>query len=102
MFGRGFIDQADAVLLVHHDDALAQVLHDVLRELREVGQVHVAPAHQRLAFQQPVGQRPHRQRGDEDDGAQDSREQVLVVAGSVPQLHEDLLHQDRRASRLPP
>jgi hypothetical protein len=36
---RGFVDEADAVLVVDHDDALAQVLDDVLRQLREVGEI---------------------------------------------------------------
>ena len=47
---RGFVDQADAVLVVDHHDALAQVLHDVLRKLREIGEVHLLAPHGRFAY----------------------------------------------------
>ncbi len=67
---RGLVDQPDAVLFVDHDDALAQPLDDVLRQLRQVGQVDVLLADQRLAFAHAVGQRRRGQRDDEDDRAQ--------------------------------
>ena len=41
--GGRLVDEPDAVLRIHHDDALAQVLHDVLRQLRQVGEVHFLP-----------------------------------------------------------
>ena len=70
---RGLVDEADAVLLVDDDEALAQPLDDVLREFREVREVEVALAHQRLALAQPAGERRDRERGDEDDAAEQAR-----------------------------
>ena len=56
--GGRFVDQADAIARIDHQDAFAQALHDVLRELREVGEVHFLLAHQRFALAQALGQRP--------------------------------------------
>ena len=67
------VDQADAVLLVDDDEALAQPLDDVLRELREVGEVEVALAHQRLALAQAPRERRDRERGDQDHAAEQAR-----------------------------
>ncbi len=52
------VDEPDAVLGIDDQDALAQVLHDVLRELREVGEIELLAAHQRIALAQPAGDRP--------------------------------------------
>ena len=55
---RRFIDQAHAIAGIDHQDALAQPLHDELRELRHVGEVHFLAPHLRLALAQAPGQRP--------------------------------------------
>ena len=67
------VDEADAVLLVDDHEALAQPLDDVLRQLREVREVEVALAHQRLALAQAPGERRDRERGDQDHAAEQSR-----------------------------
>jgi hypothetical protein len=53
--GGGLVDQADAIVRVDHQEALAQVLHDVLRQLREIGEIHFLAAHQGFALAQAVG-----------------------------------------------
>ncbi len=67
------IDEPDAVLLVDDHEALAQPFDDVLRQLRQVREVEVALAHQRLALAQPPGERCARECGDQDDAAEQSR-----------------------------
>src|ERR1700737_1965243 len=49
---RGLVDESDAVCRVHHEDALAQMLDDVLRKLREIGEIELLPANQGFAFPQ--------------------------------------------------
>ena len=46
--------EPDAVLVVHHHDAFAQVLHDVLRELCQVREVDLLPAHMCPFVMQPM------------------------------------------------
>ena len=48
--GRGFVDQADPVRGIDHQQALAQVLHDVLRQVGEIRQIDVLLAYQVFAF----------------------------------------------------
>jgi len=57
-------------VLVDDHEALAQTLDDVLRELREVREVEVALAYQRLALAQAIRERRDGERGDQDDAAQ--------------------------------
>ena len=81
---RGLVDEPDAVLRVDDQDALAQVLHDVLRELRQVREVDLLPAHQRFAFAQTVRERPHEQRDDEEDGAEHPGGRVVGLRRRPP------------------
>src|SRR5579883_3144286 len=62
---RGLVDEADAVLGVHDEDALAQVLDDVLGELREVREVHFLAAGERFALPQAIGDGPDGEADDE-------------------------------------
>ena len=55
------VDQPDAVAGVEHNDALPQVLHDVLVQLGEVGQVDATLARERLAELDAPGKRPRGQ-----------------------------------------
>ena len=48
--GRGFVDQADLVGGVDDQQALAQMLHDVLRQVGEVREIQVFLADQILAL----------------------------------------------------
>ena len=66
---RGLVDEADAVLVVDHHDAFAQVLHDVLRKLREVGEVDLLAPHRGFGVAQAAGDRPGQQRDQEHDAA---------------------------------
>ena len=81
---RGLVDQADAVLMVHHDDAFAQVLHDVLRKLGEIGEVHLLAPHCGFRVPQPRGQRPRQQRHQEHDAADDARGYDSRNVGASP------------------
>ena len=87
------VDEADAVLLVHHHEALAQPLHDVLRELREVGEVEVALAHERLALAQPPRERRDRERSDQDHAAEQPRLREVRGVGQPAEPQHDLLAQ---------
>ena len=92
-FGGRFIDQADPVLRVHDEDALAEVLHDVLRQLREIGEIHFLAPHQRFTFAQTRGDRPDAERDQENDRAEYAGAGVVRGAGTREQLPEHLLQQ---------
>ncbi len=79
---------------IDHQDALAQVLHDVLRELREVGEVDFLAAHQRFALAQAVGDRPQ-WRARPANSTTPSTPAVGVVGGrsGAGDADEHLLHQ---------
>ena len=83
--------------VVDDQDALAQVLHDVLRELREVRQVDFLPAHQRFALAQAVRDGPHEQRDAEQHHAEHARVGVVRARGVSREVHEDLLDEHARA-----
>ena len=74
---RRLVDQADALLIVDHQDALAQMLHDVLRELREIREVDLLAAQRRLALADAVGERPGEHRDREQHHAQHARRGVF-------------------------
>ena len=48
--GCGFVDQANLVARIDHQEALAQVLDDILGEIGEVGQIEVFLPDQIFAF----------------------------------------------------
>ena len=73
---RRLVDEPNPILAVDHHDALAQVLHDVLRELGDVAQVDPALLGERLALAQPVRD-GHERRDHEESGAQDARGRVV-------------------------
>ena len=68
----GLVDQANLVVTVDDDDALAQVLDDVLVELDEVAQVDAALLGERLGLNESRAQQLHDGSDDEDDGAEDA------------------------------
>src|SRR2546430_17233363 len=63
------------------------MLDDVLREMREVGQVELLPPYQRLAFPQPVRHRPRSQRDREENDAEHAG--GGVVSGRCGLAHPD-------------
>ena len=52
---RGFVDQADAVVVIDHQDAFAQMLHDELIEFGQIGDVDFALPYPLFAFAQAAG-----------------------------------------------
>ena len=58
--------------MVDHHDALAQVLHDVLGQLRQVGEVDLLAAHRGFGVAQAARHRPGEQRHQEHDAAEDA------------------------------
>ncbi len=69
------------------------MLHDVLRELRQVGEVDFLTAHQRFALAQAVGHRPGGERDDEHEHAQESGRGVVGRRGRTGKTGEHLLHE---------
>ena len=67
--------------------------HDVLRELREVGEVEVALAHERLALAQAPRERRDRERGDQDHAAEQPRLREVRGVGQPAEPQHDLLAQ---------
>ncbi len=90
------VDQPHAVGGVDHDDALAQVLHDVLGQFREVGDVDVALADHRLGVAQAAG---HRGAG---TGGEEQHRAVVAGLGEADRPGDalgrgnQLLHQQRQ------
>ena len=93
--GGGFVDQPDAVLRIDHQDALAQMLHDVLRQLRHVRQVKFLAANQRLALPQPVGDRPGEEGDDEQHDPKSPAVTYSLRGRGIGDADEYLLHQHR-------
>ena len=79
--------------MVHDHDALAQVLHDVLRELGHVGEVHLLAAHRGFGIAQAARDRPGEQRHQEDDAAQDAGGGVVVDVRAAQHVAADLLRE---------
>ncbi len=78
---RGGVDQPDAVVVVDHENALAQVLDDELIQLRQIRHVYFALAHALFALLQRIRQRPDAERHNENERADDaSRREV----GRIP------------------
>ena len=91
------VDEPDAVLLVDDHEALAQPFDDVLRQLRQVREVEVALAHQRLALAQPPGERCACESGDQDDAAEQSRlRQVGRIGNALEPQHQLLAEHAER------
>ena len=59
--------------MVHHHDALAQMLDDVLRELGQVGEIDLLAPHRGLGVAQSARHRPGQQRHQEDDAGRGFR-----------------------------
>jgi hypothetical protein len=74
---RRFVDEADAVVRVHHENAFPQVLHDVLRELRRVRKVDFLAAHPGFAFAQPVRHGQRRKSHGEQHDAEHTRARIV-------------------------
>ena len=94
---RRLVDQPDAVLRVDHQDALAQVLDDVLRELRQVLEVDFLSPDDGLAFAQPARQQPRAERDQEGAGAEHARGRVVRGGRVAIGLAGDLLQQQHQA-----
>ena len=90
----GLVDEAHAILGIHHQNALAQVLHDVLRELRKIGKIHLLAAHQRLALAQAGGDRPCGKADGEEHDANDPGGGEVARRRNSGDIHEHLLQQN--------
>ncbi len=96
----GLVDQANLVVIVHDDDAFAQVLNDVLIELDEVAQVEAALLGERFGFDEACAQELHHGRDHEDYGAEDAHRRELGSGRDALQLRVGLLaEQDERRHR---
>ncbi len=89
----GFVDQANPVLDIHHQDAFAQVLDDVVGQLLKVGEVDFLAPHQGFALAQAVGDRPHRQADHEQHDAQHAHGGEIGRRRVADQIGRDLLRQ---------
>ena len=90
----GFVDEPHAILGVDHEDALAQVLHDVLRELGEVRKIDLLAAHQRLALAQAVRDRPGGERNGEQHHTDDAAGGEVARRRDPCDIDEHLLHEN--------
>ena len=100
LFDGGFVDQANLVVIVHDDDALAQVLDDVLVELDEITQVEAALLGERFGFDEARAQELHDGGDHEDHGAEDAHRRELRPRRDALQLRVRLLaEQDERRHR---
>ena len=93
----GFVDQANAVVFIDDQNALAQVLHDELVELGEICDVDVALTNALLAFAQASAERPHGERDDEHERADDARGREIACIGFPGQSDESLLQKHRES-----
>jgi hypothetical protein len=87
------VDEADRVVCIHDQDALAQVLDDELVELGEVGHVDLALAHALLALAQVARQRSDAERHDEYECADDAGRHEIAAIAAGGQCRERLLHE---------
>jgi hypothetical protein len=92
---RRCVDQAHAIRGVEDHDALAQVLDDVVVELREVREIDAALGGERFARLEAVGERPRRHRDREDDRPEHARRGVAARVGEAGHLRKELLAQYR-------
>ncbi len=97
-----FVDQADAVVGVDDQDALAQVLDDVLRQLRP-GCARSTSCRRTIASLsvRRLRERPHQQRDQEDDRAEHAGDEVIAGRGLAREVRHRLLeeHRQRRERR---
>ena len=82
--------------MVDDHDALAQVLHDVLRELREVGEVDLLAPHRGFGVAQAARDRPGEQRDQEHDAAEDAGARIVGGLGGSGDVAADLLREQRQ------
>ena len=87
------VDQADRVVRIHDQDALAQVLHDELVQLGEVGDVDLALAHALFALAQVARQRRDAERHDEYQRADDAGGGEVARVALRSQRRERLLYE---------
>ena len=80
----GFVDEADLIGGVDHQQAFAQVLHDVLRQLREVREVDVFLANQILALAHAAGDEARGGSDDEQHRPEQAGGRVGVDIGVPP------------------
>ena len=91
----GFIDEANLVGGIDDQQAFAQMLHDVLRQLGEVGQIEVLLAHQVLAFAHAAGDEARGGRNGEQHDAQQAGGRIGHDVGVSAQLLPDRVGQHR-------
>ena len=82
--------------MVDDHDALAQVLHDVLRELREVGEIDLLASYRGFGVAQAARDRPGEQRHQEHDAAEDAGGGIVGDAGRAGDVAADLLREQRQ------
>ena len=86
VFDGRLVDQPDPILVIDDDDALAQVLNDVIVELDEVAQVQAALLCQGFGFDDALAQELHDRGDHEDHGPEDAGGRVLCARGHSLQL----------------
>ena len=82
---------------IDHQQAFAQVLHDVLGQVREVREVDVALAYQIFALAHAAGDEACRGGDDEQHGAQQPGGRIGGNVAVAAQLLPDRVGQDRDA-----
>ena len=70
---RGLVDEANLIRRLDDQDAFAQMLHDVLRQIREIGEIDVFLAHQRFALTHARGEHACGSRDREQHQSQKAR-----------------------------
>ena len=78
---------------IHHQNALAQMLHDELVQLGEIGDVDFTQPHQLFAFAQAPGQRTDAECDDEYQRARDAGCGEISKIGTLRQHSESLLQE---------
>ncbi len=79
--------------MVDDHDALAQVLHDVLRQLRQIGQVDLLAPHRGFGVPQAARHRPGEQGHQEHDAAEDAGGAEVGGHGGMGDHGANLLQQ---------
>src|SRR6185437_16645534 len=87
---RRFVDEADSILQIHHQDTLAQMLDDVLRQLRHVREIDFLATDQGLALSQTACHGQERQRYPEQHCAEYPCSHVVGIRRELEQTDEYL------------
>ncbi len=93
------VAQSHLVAFVDDDNALAQVLDDVLVEFGEIAQIHAPLASKRLACLYAPAQRAGYNGYGEDDGAEYAGGRIIDFKGQAAQLRVKLFAQDCKCGK---